>query len=375
MKLCESNPQFYPFHSRRVGTEKKLDFYVSLTINRCHLESLCELWGDENGNDDFPFHHAIVSPLFARNGILSALRRQRRRCRVILDSGGFHVQQGRIELRSASRLLRRAYALHSWADRFALPDSPLTSMDSRETANRKLSSTRRQYRIFPAAFPNAFRRKLLPVVHGTTREQICRNALAARRVGSQTLGFGGFSTSGPNSGVNSCTQYSLRLLAQFTAVCADWKMGAHVFGIGGPSAVVVLHFARVKSFDSAGWIRTAAYGNVYLPYVGALNVTGAAASRRFVTLREFNKLREATGHMCPFCRDSALLVRSWRHRALHNYCTIDQLVYSLKKTHAVHALRRLYTFNRRFASYLELILREQSTSEQNPASQEIAVGL
>jgi hypothetical protein len=340
----------------------KLDFYPSLTINRCHFDHLCEIWDQQVPGSGFPFPHAIVSPLFARNGILERLYRHRRQCKVILDSGGFHVQQGRMELRSASQKLKLAYEQNRWAHRFTLPDSPITSLDSREVIDKKLRSTRHQYLRFPQKLPNTFQHRFLPVVHGTTPKELRRSALAARRVGSRTLGFGGFSTSGPNSGVNSFTCRSLRLLLEFTALCKKWKLNSHVFGIGGPASVAVLHYVSVNTFDSAGWIRTAAYGNVYLPYIGAVNITGAASSRRYVTRGDFRRLLRATGHNCAFCDDRKLLVESWQHRALHNYCTLTNAVKEIAATPAEDTLEKLRAFNARFAAYLQLVLDTQVPS-------------
>lgn len=345
-----------------------MDFYASLTINRCHLERLCDIWARYYADDIFPFRHVIVSPLFVRNGILPRIYQHRERCTTIFDSGGFHVQQGRIRLRSACRRLRQIYRQNSWADRFALPDAPLTSLDSQQSVRKKLRSTRRQYRAFPAGFSDALRKKLLPVVHGTTPQQILCNARAARRVGSGSIGFGGFATSGPNAGVNSFTANSLRLLVQLAALASKWRLNTHVFGIGGPAAIVVLRYVPVQSFDSAGWIRTAAYGNVYLPYLGAINITGAAASRRYVPRREFTSLRKETGHFCPFCRDENLLVRSWPHRALHNYCVVVQSTLALENTEAEQAMEKLRRFNPRFAGYLELVLSQRSYPLENPTN-------
>jgi queuine/archaeosine tRNA-ribosyltransferase len=278
---------------------------------------------------------------------------------VILDSGGFHIQQGRTDILSAGKQLRRLYREYSWAERFALPDTPITSLDSAATVRKKLTATRRQYRTFPASVPADLRHRLLPVVHGTTPAEVRASARAARRVGTRSVGFGGFSTSGPNAGVNACSAKSLLLLAQFASLAAQWRLRSHAFGIGGPAAIAVLHFTPVTSFDSAGWIRTAAYGNVYLPYVGALNITGAAASRRSVTRREFLGLRRATGHICPFCEDDTRLRRSWLYRSLHNYCTVEQVVRQLKGTSSRRALEQLEAFNPRYAGYLRLVLAER----------------
>jgi hypothetical protein len=345
-----------------------VEFYASLTINRCHFDRLCDIWARQSRGSDFPFHCAIVSPLFARNGILQRLYQHREQCKVIFDSGGFHVQQGRMTLLSASRQLKRIYEENGWAHRFTLPDAPITSLDSREVVNRKLSSTRSQYRQFPAGLPPAFRQKFLPVVHGTTSREVYRSAWAARSVGSKCLGFGGFSTSGPNAGVNSFTRDSLQLLIEFATLCKKWKLDSHVFGIGGPAAIAVLRYIPVKTFDSAGWIRTAAYGNVYLPYVGAVNITGAASSRRFVSRREFRRLLNATGHTCAFCDDDALLTRSWPHRALHNYCTVKSLTQELDSIPAERTLEKLRMFNMRFANYLQLVLEAQLLSLERKAN-------
>src|ERR1700747_1495599 len=189
-----------------------MDFYASLTINRCHLERLCGIWAEQQAEDSFPFRNVIVSPLYVRNGILPQLYKHRDQCRIIFDSGGFHVQQGRMKLIAASRRLLNVYRQNRWAHRFALPDAPITSVDSQKMVRQKLRATRRQYTTFPVKLPHSFRRKLLPVVHGTNLHEILANAHAARKVGSRSLGFGGFSTSGPNFGVNSFTEHSLQLL-------------------------------------------------------------------------------------------------------------------------------------------------------------------
>jgi hypothetical protein len=345
-----------------------VEFYASLTINRCHFDRLCDIWAKLHPKSGFPFAHAIVSPLFARHGILARLYQQHKNCKVILDSGGFHIQQGRMTLQAASRELRGVYLENQWAHRFTLPDAPIISVDSRKVISQKLASTRSQYREFPDGLPSALRRKFLPVVHGTTSKEVYRSAWEARIVGSKCLGFGGFSTSGPNAGVNSFTSASLRLFLEFTALCEKWKLDSHAFGIGGPASIAVLHYTSVKTFDSAGWLRTAAYGNVYLPYIGAVNITGAAPSRRFVSRPELRRLLNATGHACVFCENESLLTHSWLHRALHNYCTLTDAIRELDSTSAEETLEKLRLFNKRFATYLQFVLeaRLPSLDESQP---------
>lgn len=337
-----------------------MDFYASLTINHCHLKRLCGIWVQHYPDNQFPFRCAMISPLFAPQSVLREIYRHRKQCSVMFDSGGFHVQQGRIALSAATRQLQIVYRENDWADRFVLPDSPIISLDSDMVIRYKLNSTRRQYRNFPIRFSDAFRRKLLPVIHGTTPKEIFQSVKAAETVGSKSLGFGGFSTSGPNGGVNSFSAETLRLLVLFSTLCKERGLSSHAFGIGGPAAIVVLRHAFIKTFDSAGWIRTAAYGNVYLPYVGALNITGAAASRRYFSKQEFLQLSRASAHSCPFCSDYRLLARSWPHRALHNYCTIMHAAQQSNTAAPLQDLAQLRLFNPRFARYLEFVLAERS---------------
>ena len=61
-----------------------------------------------------------------------------------------------------------------------------------------------------------------------------------------------------------------------------------------------------SSFDSSGWMRTAGYGNVYLPFRGRRNVTNGASALTCgpgLSAREFYALCEETGHDSPFCTD------------------------------------------------------------------------
>lgn len=341
-----------------------MEFYPSLTINRCHFDRLCEIWADHVPGNKFPFQRAIVSPIFARNGILQRLHAQRLHCKVIFDSGGFHIQQGRIALGSASKLLKRIYGQNKWAYRFTLPDSPITSFDSRETIRRKLLNNRNQYNRFPSEFPDGLRKRMLPVVHATNSKELYASAMAARRVRSKALGFGGFSTSGPNAGVNSLSRQTLPLLLEFLSICREWKLDSHIFGIGGPASIAVLRHLRVSTCDSAGWIRTAAYGNVYVPYIGAVNVTGTASSRRHVCIQELKQLLKATKHSCVFCDQQELLIRSWQYRALHNYCTVCEIIGASDVCSPDETMNWLQRYNPRFATYLEFGLKSDVQSSE-----------
>jgi len=333
-------------------------FFASLTINRCHVIKLCSLWGQATGRP-FPFSHVLVSPLVLRNGILPVLYKYRRHCTVMFDSGGFHIQQKVLRMQHASEQLATFYCTHDWADIYVLPDYPLTSTDSVRQIAYKLRVTARGYLSFASRLPPAFSSKLLPVVHGLTSRQVKRSVTEALKLRPRRLGFGSFGTSGARSAVNFLTSDSISMLSVFAGLCVTNRVTSHVFGVGGPASICVLRYIPVDSFDTAGWIRAAAYGHVYVPFLGAVNVTGKSASHRYMSRREFRRVLGYTGHCCPFCDDDALLRESWHYRALHNFAVLFELNHRLSKMRATDALKQLSSINRRYGGYLATVLDEK----------------
>src|SRR5262249_3075699 len=75
------------------------------------------------------------------------------------------------------------------------------------------------------------------------------------------------------------------------------------------------------SFDSSGWMRTAGYGNVYLPFQSRRNVTHGASALSCglgLAAAEFYASCAATGHSCPFCRDFDRIRKDRYARMWHN---------------------------------------------------------
>ena len=333
-------------------------FFASLTINRCHVIKLCSLWAHATGRP-FPFSHVLVSPLVLRNGVLAMLYKYRRYSTVMFDSGGFHIQQNVLRMQYAFKQLASFYRTHDWADIYVLPDYPLTSTDSIRQMAYKLRVTTRGYKSFASRLPPAFCSKLLPVVHGLTSRQVKRSTAEALKLRPRQLGFGSFGTSGTRSSVNFLTSESISMLSFFAELCKVNRVSSHVFGVGGPASICVLRYIPIDSFDTAGWIRAAAYGHVYVPFMGGVNVTGKGTSHRYMSRRELKRVLGQTEHHCQFCSDDALLRESWHYRALHNFAVLFELNRRLSKMHATDALKRLMVYNRRYGRYLATVLDEK----------------
>jgi hypothetical protein len=75
-------------------------------------------------------------------------------------------------------------------------------------------------------------------------------------------------------------------------------------------------------------MRTAGFGNVYLPFKGRRNVTHGASSVTCgvgLSASEFYRLAEETGHSCPFCADYRRLQQDRHVRMLHNAIVFDEM--------------------------------------------------
>jgi queuine/archaeosine tRNA-ribosyltransferase len=106
------------------------------------------------------------------------------------------------------------------------------------------------------------------------------------------------------------------------------EIGLHLFGVGSPNLVGRFAQYGASSFDSSGWMRTAGYGNVYLPFKGRRNVTHGASSVSCgagLSASEFYRLAEETDHSCPFCSDYRRLQTNRYVRMWHNAIVFDEM--------------------------------------------------
>lgn len=315
-------------------TARPIAFVASLTNAANDLRNLIPLW-EKEGNGPRPFDHCIVTPLFVEPRSLNYVRHMRDKWGVSVwfDSGGFFVQQGKIRYEDLFTRLLEFYLAHDWATTYVLPDYVPTSQNSPSEVEERVRVTAAEGAKFQKRLPESLRARTLGVLqgHDTEHLRLCLRAYAA--AGVRHLGFGSFDTGGGNSEINLMTQGATLRLGELMGEASDAgklhsQIGLHLFGVGSPNLVGRFAQYGASSFDSSGWMRTAGYGNVYLPFQGRRNVThGASAMTCGVGLSasEFYRLAEEAGHSCPFCSDYRRLQTNRFVRMWHNAIVFGEM--------------------------------------------------
>jgi hypothetical protein len=132
------------------------------------------------------------------------------------------------------------------------------------------------------------------------------------------------------------------LLSALQDACAEFGLSFHLFGIGGPAHLQRLRTAGIvpTSLDSAGWWKAAGSSRVFLPNRPELSVSERGKGKAIRSASEWDKLRRAAGHECPFCRDfHALQQDRWR-RMLHNLVVVMECLSASAESQAPIASRQ-----------------------------------
>ncbi len=305
-----------------------MQFVASLTRDPTEIRRLARLWRD-TGDRRNPFRNVLVTAIFTKPNTLRLIRELKEDGlieQVTFDSGGFFVQMGKITYEEMYWRLLQFYREHDWADWYTLPDyMPLTS-DDEDTRWYKTRRSANGSRSFFEEMPLGQQSRALPVVQGRTRDQIdyCLETFLALDV--SRLGFGSFGTNGKESNANLLTTESLAFVSYIAKVLQARQKTLHAFGVGTPPTIYLLHCAGVHSFDSIGWMKTAGFGKVYLPFVRAYNITYEDKGARGMTQTTFEGLRHISGHRCAFCESFELLRTKREYRVLHNLAVIHDTV-------------------------------------------------
>jgi hypothetical protein len=308
-----------------------MEFVASATLKPYDLRGLFKRW-ERHGIGTDPFRSVILTPLpglSERSTVAYVRQHLVGRSRIWFDSGGYFVQQGEIAYEVLYQRLLHWYRENLWADVYVLPDFvPSTGLSADEVEGR-VQATIAVARLFSAELPPVLRSRALPVVQGFTREQIHACVEAYADLGYTTIGFGSFSTSGAGGDINLVTRRVLQNLEFLQALAERERVAIHAFGVGTPALIPTLHRLGIASFDSSCWIRTAGFGNVLLPFLGRRNVShgmlreigGPAYDES-----EFERLKQLTGHACPFCQSFKQLQHDRLDQALHNLLVIHETV-------------------------------------------------
>lgn len=310
-------------------------FVRSLTVSRSEILEFLRLW-ELSGDPRPPFEDLILTPLpgLTDPSRVSAVREQlAARSTVIFDSGGYAVQQGSISYEDLYQRLLSYYRANDWADAYVLPDYVPTSDLNVGEVEARVNATITVAKLFYSELPPALRRRALPVVQGRTRKQMQACVETYVELGCGVIGFGSFGTTGASNDVNILTAQSVDLLGFLAQLAAKYGLHIHAFGVGSPTLLPVLYEMGVYSFDSSCWLRTAGFGNVFLPFVRRRSISGGRlrekAGHRPLTRSEFEELQQETGHTCYFCASFEELRMSRFYQILHNLTVIMDTVESL----------------------------------------------
>lgn len=309
-----------------------MDFIASISLDVSYVHKIRRLWkmGADPRN---PLKNVLVSPLFTHPKTLAAFKELRKSGEVeqiYFDSGAYSVQKGRTSYEEMYWSLLNYYRENDWADWYVLPDYVPLSSDSPEDVWYKVQTTATMSSLFYSEMPEHLRLRALPVVQGHSIDQIefCLESYL-KMDGIQRIGFGSFPTNGKNSSVNTLSSDALTILSHLSKILNSRDISLHAFGVGTPPVIFLLHQAGVKSFDSVGWMKTAGFGKIYMPFVRAYNITYRDTTARGLTKHTFHELKKTTKHDCFFCQSFEILMQSRDYRFMHNLTvimdTIDQL--------------------------------------------------
>jgi hypothetical protein len=161
-------------------------------------------------------------------------------------------------------------------------------------------------------------------------------------LGITYVAFGSFGTSGPKGSINKVSKESEMLLLSLQDACAEFGLSFHLFGIGGPAHLQRLRTAGIvpTSLDSAGWWKAAGSSRVFLPNRPELSVSERSEGTAIRSASEWDEMRQAAGHDCPFCRDFYALQQDRWHRMLHNLVVVMECLSALKESPSPIASRQ-----------------------------------
>jgi ribosomal protein S18 acetylase RimI-like enzyme len=338
-------------------------FYASAADFAWRMRRMVRLFYDAYiGAPPFhPFERQIVTPLFAPKAVLRALRAWREGIppvdgaippvrSVILDSGGYQVQIGRLSFDELVERLLPYYCENAWADFLVLPDHVPRSSDSDREVAVKVEDTLRAGEEFLKRLPH-LRERFIGVVHARTVEQVRFAVRHWASLGITYVAFGSFGTSGPKGSINKVSKESEMLLLSLQDACAEFGLSFHLFGIGSPAHLQRLRAAGIvpTSLDSAGWWKAAANSRVFLPDHPECSVSKQGKGKAIRSALEWDGLRQAVGHDCPFCRDFYALQQDRWHRMLHNLVVVVECLSALAESQAPIARCQLLIASRQLA--------------------------
>jgi hypothetical protein len=232
------------------------------------------------------------------------------------------------------------YQRNDWAVTYVLPDYVPTSRNSPAEVEERVHVTAAEGVKFHNRLPAHFRDRTMGVLQGHSAKhlQFCLNRYLDG--GIPHLGFGSFDTGGVNAEINLFTAQAAQrlkvlrelLIGPYLRQESDILPCFHLFGVSSPALLTEFPHFLATSFDSSGWLRTAGYGNVYLPFRSRRNVTHGASALSCgpgLSAAAFYTACADTGHTCPFCRDFDRIRKDRYARMWHNALVFREMTAGL----------------------------------------------
>lgn len=306
-----------------------LEFVASLTVCPSDIQKI-QMHLQSADSQCHPLRNVLITPLFISSKSLNLVRQMAELGNhVYFDSGGYYVQSGRLKYEELYMPLLEVYKANRWASVYTLPDHVPLTQDKPETVECKVRDTIIYSSLFFQELPDELKSKAMPVVQGHTYAQVDACLEAYIKLGVKRIGFGSFGTNGNNNEVNVATKSAVDLVKYVIRVAHSHGLKVHTFGLGVPALAAMLKGVAADSFDSATWLKSAGFGQVFLPFMRAYNIsykTSVSELQRGITFEQFEELRKFTGHRCVFCESLDNLHRYKMHRALHNLVVIAETV-------------------------------------------------
>lgn len=322
-----------------------LDFFTALSVVPSDIRKI-RTFLNAYKISNAPLENILVTPLFVSGISLNQIRQLKEQgSKVMFDSGGYYVQIGRLTYHELYYPLLQFYRKNNWGDIYTLPDHVPTSQDSLEEVQHKVEETAKFSRLFYLEMPDELKPKAMGVVQGHTMAQVELCLETYLNLGIKHIGFGSFGTIGKNSQVNVATDSAVTLAQHVARVAKIYNLAVHFFGLGAPALVAMIFGAGANSFDSSSWLKSAGFGQVFLPFTRAYNISHRNASselQKGITLSDFRRLQDLTEHRCPFCASVDDLQKYKLYRALHNLICIKETVDRINNK-SFDLIKKIYT--------------------------------
>jgi hypothetical protein len=325
-------------------TTHELQFVASMTVCPSDIRKIRKHVELAGASVD-PLRNILITPLFVSPDSLVLAREMAEEGRhVLFDSGGYYVQMGKLKYHELYMPLLNAYRANRWAAVYTLPDHVPTSKDDAETVDTKVQQTIQYSSMFFREMPDQLKPRAMPVVQGHTQKQVDACLEAYIRLGVRHIGFGSFGTMGSNSEVNVATHNAVQLAKYVIQVACSYDIKVHLFGLGVPALVAMIRGIGAASFDSSAWLKAAGFGQVFLPFMRAYNISHGNALSELqlgITLKQFEEFQNLTNHRCRYCESPTCLQEHKMHRAAHNLIVIAETVDMVNQGKNSH-IRQIY---------------------------------